>query len=72
MQMVKVCADKQNEPSRCADKLTNKIRLADMLPRKVKGAHLLAIKTNSDVEKTDNDIDQSIVYKVNESQVYTF
>ena len=50
------CADRQNtgEHSRCADKLTNKINWAGMLPVKVKGAHLLVIKTNSDVEMTDN------------------
>ena len=44
-----------------------------MLPIKVKGAHLPAIKTNSDVEMTDNGNGKSTkVHMVNESQVHTF
>ena len=42
-----------------------------MLPAKVKGAHLLAIKTNSDVEMTDN-CKSTKVHMVNESQIRTF
>ena len=42
-----------------------------MLPIKVKGAHLLAIKTNSDVEMTDNG-KSTKAHMVNESQVRTF
>ena len=42
-----------------------------MLPIKVKRAHLLAIKTNSDVEMTDNS-KSTKVHMVNESQVRTF
>ena len=42
-----------------------------MLPIKVKGAHLLTVKTNSDVEMTDNG-KSTKVHMVNESQVRIF
>ena len=54
-----------------ADKLPNKINSADMLPITAKGAHLLAMKTNSDVEMTDNG-KPTKAHMVNDSQARTF